>query len=62
MLDSNLPRLNPITAQQLKTRVKSLIDDEVALFRKLHPKSLAAHERAKKVLPLGVASSLQVSE
>ena len=40
-------------------RVKAIVEREEAAYRARTPKSAALHERAKKALPLGVASSFQ---
>ena len=40
-------------------RVKAIVEREEAAYRARTPKSAALHERAKKAMPLGVASSFQ---
>ena len=43
-------------------RVKAIVEREEAAYRARTPKSAALHERAKKAMPLGVASSFQTYE
>jgi glutamate-1-semialdehyde 2,1-aminomutase len=43
-------------------RVKAMVEREEAAYRARTPKSAALHERARKAMPLGVASSFQTYE